>query len=149
MTRVYYRDSVGAFILFDTTRAESFHCVNKWKQDLDSKVSLPDGRPIPVVLVGNKSDQPRSDNISQEAIDTLVRQKGFVDYFEASAKDNINVEESAHALIQKILDNERWKKHHQIGDEIDGHVDESTLGPRITVTSETRKKPKKSSDCSC
>ncbi|XP_059087800.1 ras-related protein Rab-32-like [Tigriopus californicus] len=153
MTRVYYRDSVGAFILFDTTRAESFQCVNKWKQDLDSKVTLPDGRPIPVVLVGNKSDQPRSDNISQEAIDTLVRQKGFVDYFEASAKDNVNVEESANALIQKILDNERWKKHHhQIGDELDGQ-EGSTLGPRITMSPETRSsdhwKPKKGSDCSC
>ncbi len=39
-------------------RQKTFEAVNKWKDDLDSKVLLPDGRPIPCVLVGNKSDQP-------------------------------------------------------------------------------------------
>ena len=54
--RVYYKDAVGAFLVFDVTRSDSFHAVEKWKVDLDSKVLLPDGRPIPCVLLGNKSD---------------------------------------------------------------------------------------------
>ncbi len=36
--RVYYKDAVGAFLLFDLTRADTFHAVEKWKEDLDSKV---------------------------------------------------------------------------------------------------------------
>lgn len=37
MTRVYYKEAVGAFIVFDVTRSATFDAVIKWKQDLDSK----------------------------------------------------------------------------------------------------------------
>merc|ERR1719420_1766205 len=37
MTRVYYKEAVGAFLVFDVTRADSFSAVEKWKIDLDSK----------------------------------------------------------------------------------------------------------------
>lgn len=54
MTRVYYKEAVGAFIVFDVTRSATFDAVVKWKQDLDSKVQLPNGNPIPCVLLANK-----------------------------------------------------------------------------------------------
>ena len=54
MTRVYYKDAVGCFIVFDVTRASTFEAVIRWKGDLDSKVSLPDGSRIPCVLLANK-----------------------------------------------------------------------------------------------
>lgn len=38
MTRVYYREAVGALVVFDVTRASTFDAVMKWKDDLDSKV---------------------------------------------------------------------------------------------------------------
>ena len=52
--QVYYKEAVGAFIVFDVTRASTFEAVQKWKNDLDSKVMLPNGSPIPVVLLANK-----------------------------------------------------------------------------------------------
>ncbi len=54
MTRVYYKEAVGAFIVFDVTRPSTFEAVQKWKTDLDSKVQLPDGSPVPCVLLANK-----------------------------------------------------------------------------------------------
>lgn len=54
MTRVYYKEAVGAFIVFDVTRVQTFESVANWKNDLDSKVQLPDGSPIPCVLLANK-----------------------------------------------------------------------------------------------
>lgn len=54
MTRVYYKEAVGAFIVFDVTRSATFDAVVKWKQDLDSKVQLPNGNPIPCILLANK-----------------------------------------------------------------------------------------------
>lgn len=54
MTRVYYKEAVGAFVVFDVTRVATFDAVLKWKQDLDSKVQLPDGSSIPCVLLANK-----------------------------------------------------------------------------------------------
>ena len=40
MTKVYYRDAVGAIIVFDVTRASTFEAVEMWKKDLDRKVGL-------------------------------------------------------------------------------------------------------------
>jgi len=54
MTRVYYKEAVGCFIVFDITRPSTFEAVERWKKDLDSKVSLPDGSRIPCVLLANK-----------------------------------------------------------------------------------------------
>lgn len=54
MTRVYYKEAVGAFIVFDVTRSTTFDSVTNWKADLDSKVQLPDGSSIPCVLLANK-----------------------------------------------------------------------------------------------
>ena len=67
MTRVYYKEAVGCFIVFDVTRASTFEAVQKWKNDLDSKVQLPDGSPVPCVLLANK--------VRQEQREILI--KGF------------------------------------------------------------------------
>ena len=45
---------MGAFVAFDVTRAATFDAVEKWKKDLDSKLILPSGLPIPAVLLANK-----------------------------------------------------------------------------------------------
>lgn len=39
MTRVYYKEAVGAFVVFDVTRVSTFEAVQKWKKDIDAKVS--------------------------------------------------------------------------------------------------------------
>jgi len=54
MTRVYYKEAVGCIIVFDVTRATTFDAVSKWKSDLDSKVQLPNGDPVPCILLANK-----------------------------------------------------------------------------------------------
>lgn len=57
MTRVYYKEALGAFVVYDVTRPQTFEGVRKWKADLDSKISLPEawgGGNIPVVLLANK-----------------------------------------------------------------------------------------------
>lgn len=54
MTRVYYKEAVGALVVFDVTRISTFDGVSKWKADIDEKVRLPDGSKIPVVLLANK-----------------------------------------------------------------------------------------------
>ncbi len=51
MTRVYYREAVGALVVFDMTRLSTFQAVLKWKGDLDSKVHLmKEGRKV--ILIG-------------------------------------------------------------------------------------------------
>ena len=54
MTRVYYKEAVGAFLVFDVNSPQTFNAVLKWKHDLDTKVCLADGNPIPCLLLANK-----------------------------------------------------------------------------------------------
>lgn len=54
MTRVYYKEAVGAIIVFDVTRTATFEAVLKWKNDLDNKVQMPDQSPVPTILLANK-----------------------------------------------------------------------------------------------
>ena len=104
MTRVYYKEAVGAFIVFDVSRPATFDAVTKWKNDLDSKVSLPDGSAVPVVLLANKSDSRREGTAANpKLLDSFCAEAGFAGWYYTSAKENQNVEESARLLISKIL----------------------------------------------
>ncbi|KAM7345714.1 RAS oncogene family member Rab32 [Cochliomyia hominivorax] len=108
MTRVYYKEAVGAFIVFDVTRSGTFDCVSKWKEDLDSKVQLPDGSPIPCILLANKCDQDKQGVVTNaEKMDEYVKEHNFAGWFETSAKENINIDEAARALVNKILLNDK------------------------------------------
>ncbi|XP_010085877.1 PREDICTED: ras-related protein Rab-7L1 [Pterocles gutturalis] len=56
MTRLYYREASACVIMFDVTNVSTFSNSQKWKQDLDSKLLLPDGSPVPCLLLANKCD---------------------------------------------------------------------------------------------
>ena len=166
MTRVYYKDAVGAFVLFDVTRSDTFDAVARWKADLDTKVSLPDGRPIPAVLIGNKADQPMSGVVNNNGklkqtnrngkkdnsyinnivffagqMDAYCKDKGFEGWFATSARDNTNVEEAAEFLVKRIIESEKWKKHvnnhnHSGRDARDAAEMLGSAGPRIMMVDE-------------
>ncbi|XP_043560726.1 ras-related protein Rab-38-like [Chiloscyllium plagiosum] len=107
MTRVYYREAVGAFIVFDVSRASTFEAVSKWKNDLDSKVRLQNGNPVPVILLANKCDQTKEGlSNTLPKMDQYCKDNGFIAWFETSAKDNIHIEESARVLVENILNAE-------------------------------------------
>ncbi len=58
LVQVYYKEAVGAFVVFDVTRVATFEAAAKWKSDIDSKVRVGvEERPIPVVLLANKVSQ--------------------------------------------------------------------------------------------
>lgn len=106
MTRVYYKEAVGAFIVFDITRTATLDAVMKWKQDLDLKVQLSDGTPIPCVLLANKCDQQRDGlPISSNKIEEYCKDKNFIGWFQTSAKENINIEQAANFLVNRV----RWQ----------------------------------------
>nr|XP_051682895.1 ras-related protein Rab-38-like [Oryctolagus cuniculus] len=107
MTRVYYREVMGAFIVFDVTRPATFEAVAKWKNDLDSKLTLPNGKPVSVVLLANKCDQAKDVLMNNGLkMDQFCKEHGFVGWFETSAKENINIDEASRYLVKHILANE-------------------------------------------
>lgn len=112
MTRVYYKEAVGALIVFDVTRISTFEAVAKWKADIDAKVTYgPDDRPIPVVLLANKCDLAKEGFVkTANEMDRYVKENNFIGWFETSAKDNINIDKAAKFLVGHILENDIRRK---------------------------------------
>lgn len=80
----------AAALVFDISRIATFQSVKKWLSDLREKVTLPDGSPIPVVLLANKGDinEPA---ISNEQIIKFCKENDISSWFVTSAKENMNI----------------------------------------------------------
>jgi len=104
MTRVYFKDAIGAFIVFDVTRPQTFDAVSKWKYDLDSKVYLPDNSSIPAVLLANKCDQTKEGLVNNRHMDEYCQEHKYIKWFETSAKEGYGIDEAAECLVSKILE---------------------------------------------
>lgn len=98
ITKTYYRNAAGIIIAYDVTNGESFVNTKRWIEEVKSNCG-DDG--VPIVLVGNKCDSPNkiiSLNDQQEYARLMNLQ-----FFETSAKDNINVDEVFIELSRLIL----------------------------------------------
>jgi len=138
MTRVYYKEAVGALIVFDVTRQKTFQAVTKWKQDIDENLSV-DGMSIPVVLLANKCDLAE-EPIDKELMDRFCKENGFIGWFETSAKENIHIEDTGNFLVSHILKNDpKASNKDKQNKQEDGVVDLGKQG-KPTV-------PEKSSKC--
>lgn len=102
LTRVYYREAVAALVVFDLTRPASFEAVRKWKSDIDAKVALANGDPIPCILVANKSDLVNVP-LNEDVMNQYCKEHGFLDWMVTSAKKDIGVTEAMTAITQHIM----------------------------------------------
>ncbi|XP_016098024.1 ras-related protein Rab-38-like isoform X2 [Sinocyclocheilus grahami] len=129
MTRVYYREAMGAFIVFDVTQPSTFEAVTKWKEDLDAKLSLSNGKHVAAVLLANKCDQGR-DVLTNNGIkmEQFCQENGFVGWFETSAKENINIDEAAHCLVKHIIANENDLLQSEVAETISPQQESSRGG---------------------
>ena len=103
MTSVYYKYAIAAIIVFDVSRPATFDAVSKWREDVNSKVMLPNKQPIPTLLLANKCDIPGI-TIDKEALDKYVQDNGFIGWFQTSASENVNIDDAMKYLITKVLD---------------------------------------------
>lgn len=106
-TRSLYKGSVGAIVMFDVTRIESFYKVELWKKDIDEKIRVSGNRAIPCLLIGNKIDCCKDHNKikSKEEMKKFISEKNFINYFEISVKEQSNFDEPLRYLINYIVDN--------------------------------------------
>ncbi|KAF9132990.1 rab32, member RAS oncoprotein [Mortierella sp. 14UC] len=118
LTRVYYKEAVAALVVYDITRPNTFEAVPKWKADLDTKVCLPGGQPIPVVLLANKMDlqDEASVGLDGEEMERFCEDNGFLRWFGTSAKDNSNIDDAARFLLEEIMQREAEHAHQQAHD---------------------------------
>ena len=103
MTRVYYRESHGCIIMMDLASKKSLESVARWKDDLDSKVSLNDGRPIPALLLANKCDL-KDRKVESAEVENIFSSLNFLGWCEISAKDNLMLDDAVRFLVDSMIE---------------------------------------------
>lgn len=93
---IFFRKSVGAFLVYDVTNAESFHALEGWNQQIKNDAESK----IVVMLIANKVDLPDK-VITSEMGAEYARQNGM-GFLEVSAKTDLNITASFRNLISSI-----------------------------------------------
>ncbi len=105
ITRSYYRGAVGALLVFDVTKRETFEHVQMWLDDALTNCYTP----LTVMLVGNKIDLANQRVVSKEEAEEYAKKKGIT-YMEASAKTAENVDsafiQTAQTIFKKVSQGE-------------------------------------------
>eukprot|EP00730_Choanoeca_flexa_P016088 TRINITY_DN7533_c0_g1_i2.p1 TRINITY_DN7533_c0_g1~~TRINITY_DN7533_c0_g1_i2.p1 ORF type:complete len:227 (+),score=40.82 TRINITY_DN7533_c0_g1_i2:80-760(+) len=104
LTRPYYKDAQAAMLVFDLTKRTSFVETERWRLELVNKVFKPNGEPVPILLVGNKSDLKDQRQISRPEIEQACQRDGIFDYRECSAKSGDGVSEAFECIANKLLE---------------------------------------------
>ena len=98
VSKAYFRNALGAVLVFDLTQRQSFDELNMWINDLNSLCS-PNAY---IILVGNKSDLEENRQIVETEAQEFAKRYNLV-YLETSAKTGANVQETFVRLGQGIL----------------------------------------------
>ncbi|XP_066840236.1 ras-related protein Rab-3A isoform X1 [Anser cygnoides] len=122
ITTAYYRGAMGFILMYDITNEESFNAVQDWSTQIKT-YSWDNAQ---VLLVGNKCDMEDERVVSAEKGRQLAEHLGF-EFFEASAKDNINVKQTFERLVDIICE-----KMSESLDTADPAVTGAKQGPQLT-----------------
>nr|ACO14909.1 Ras-related protein Rab-38 [Caligus clemensi] len=139
MTRAYFKGSVGALIMYDSTNLGSFRAVQKWKKELDATCSLPEGQNIPAMLISTKNDLPPCENIPQGSeMSDFLEENGFIPrWFQTSSKTGEYVQESIDFMIKLILRIDSWSAPFNFSSAFEGcHGSYKELMPPEDATEE-------------
>jgi small GTP-binding protein len=134
VSKAYFRNAVGAILVFAIDDHTSFEALDSWLTDLN----LLAAQNAVVLLVGNKSDQTERMVTSDEAQNYAARQ--HMTFLETSAKDGTGIEEAFVRLAKAI--HEKVLKH-----EIVGQFTATTAPPIHRSTLGGVRRPGKSGCC--
>ncbi|KAG0439166.1 Ras-related protein Rab-13 [Dictyocoela muelleri] len=86
ITKGYYRNANGIFLVFSMTDDRSFECIDRWYSEIKSEVS----NSIPIFLVGNKVDMINDEtklNVYKKKADLMN-----IKYYQTSAYSGKNID---------------------------------------------------------
>ena len=106
MTKIYYKNSSCAFIVYDITEEDTFHHVESWINEC--KKVCPET--ILFVLIGNKSDLEEKRDISYDQGSKLAQKHNML-FFETSAKNGDNIQTIFKESVEYINNNIKEGKY--------------------------------------
>ncbi|KAF5760535.1 putative small GTP-binding protein [Helianthus annuus] len=97
VTSAYYRGAVGALLVYDISRRQTFDSIGRWLNELHTHSDMN----VVSILVGNKSDLKDAREVSTEEGKMLAESEGLF-FMETSALDSSNVTAAFETVVKEI-----------------------------------------------
>ncbi|OHT04626.1 Ras family protein [Tritrichomonas foetus] len=134
VSKAYFRNAVGAILVFALNNADSFNELESWLNDLHT-LAAPNAA---VVLIGNKSDLVDDRAITESEAQSFADRHAMT-YIETSAREGTNISEAFLRLAKSI--NDKVKKG-----EIKGQFQPPTA-PAVPLSTNPDPNPKQTCKC--
>lgn len=142
VTSAYYRGAVGAMLVYDLTKRESFDHIPRWLEELRAHAD----KNIVIILIGNKMDLEDQRSVPMEDAKEFAEKEGLF-FLETSALNSTNVENSFNTLLTEIFNT--VNKKNLASSENQGHSNNpgSMAGKKIVIPGPAQEIPTKSTMC--
>ncbi|KAL9248599.1 Ras-related protein [Drosera capensis] len=127
VTSAYYRGAVGAMLVYDMTKRQSFDHMARWLEELRGHAD----KNIVIILIGNKCDLASLRAVPVEDAKEFAEREGLF-FMETSALDTTNVESAFFTVLTEIYRTVSKKSLSANGD-LDGTGAGLLKGTQITV----------------
>jgi len=97
VTSAYYRGAVGALVVYDISRRQTFDNITRWLDELHTHSDMN----VVTVIVGNKTDLMDAREISKEEGAALAEAQNLY-FVETSALDSTNVQLAFQTVVKEI-----------------------------------------------
>ncbi|KAI3952394.1 hypothetical protein MKX01_005261 [Papaver californicum] len=141
VTSAYYRGAVGAMLVYDITKRQSFDHIPRWLEELRGHAD----KNIVIILIGNKCDLESQRAVPTEDAKEFAQKEGLF-FLETSALEGSNVETAFSTVLTEIFN--IVNKKTLIADEDQSNGSHASLtGKNIIVPGPAQVIPTKSSMC--
>ncbi|XP_073058750.1 ras-related protein RABA5a-like [Primulina eburnea] len=97
VTSAYYRGAVGALLVYDISRRQTFESIGRWLNELHTHSDMN----VVTILVGNKSDLKDAREVKTAEGKSLAETQGLF-FIETSALDSSNVSSAFQMVVKEI-----------------------------------------------
>lgn len=98
VTSAYYRGAVGALLVYDITKRQTFEHIPRWLEELRGHAD----KNIIIMLIGNKSDLEDQRAVATEDAKEFAEKEGLF-FLETSALEATNVETAFITVLTEIF----------------------------------------------
>ncbi|KAI3975358.1 hypothetical protein MKX01_022120 [Papaver californicum] len=141
VTSAYYRGAVGAMLVYDITKRQSFDHIPRWLEELRGHAD----KNIVIILIGNKCDLESQRAVPTEDAKEFAQKEGLF-FLETSALEGSNVETAFSTVLTEIFN--IVNKKTLVADEDQSNGSQASLtGKNIIVPGPAQVIPTKSSMC--
>ena len=97
ITSAYYRGAVGALLVYDITKRQTFDNIQRWLRELRDHADSN----IVIMMAGNKSDLKHLRAVQEEDARVFAEQEGL-SFLETSALEAVNIEKAFQTILTEI-----------------------------------------------